>query len=492
MTVALLTACRPVPPPAPTSAPSPRARAIVQPPPIARELRGVWVSPAWPADWPSRSRLTPDSQRAELRALLDHVQRLGLNAVMLHVRVIGDALYPTEHAPWSMYLSGERGRAPDPYYDPLAFAVAEAHRRGIELHAWFNPFRAAAAGQRDPRIEHPEWVVSYASQKWIDPGIPEARAQVLKAIMDVVERYDVDAIHLDDYFYPYLEDDEKGRTLTFPDDATWSHYGAGFDSRPDWRRANIDSFVEQLYHHVKARKSWVRVGISPFGIWRPDHPRGITGLNAYAEIFADSRKWLREGWVDYLAPQLYWPLDGPQRRFTRLDQWWQEQNILNRHVWPGLHTQRETVSPARWPAGEIAREIDVLRAARVGSAQSNGHIHFRYKALLPLEESLRANTYAKAALPPAAPWLDARTPAPPLIRARQGLLLRAQAADSVPVRWFAVQELGADGHWKLSVVRADSDGAVSLATRTAASAIAIRALSPTGMESAPTTVLRDE
>ena len=494
MTVAWLTACRPAAqPPAPApAAPASRAPNSVQPPPIERELRGVWVSAAWPADWPSRRGLTPDSQRAELRALFDGAQQLGLNAVMLHVRIVGDALYPTGHAPWSMYVSGERGRAPDPYYDPLAFAVAEAHRRGIELHAWFNPFRAAVAGQPNPRIEHPEWVVSYATQKWIDPGIPEARHAVLAAILEVVDRYDVDGIHLDDYFYPYLEQDASGRTLTFPDDASWSRYGTRFASRPDWRRANIDSFVESLYHQVKARKSWVRVGISPFGIWRPNHPTGITGLNAYSEIFADARKWLRSGWVDYMAPQLYWPLAGPQHRFARLDSWWQQQNTLNRHVWPGLHTQRETVSSSRWPAGEIARQIASLRAARGGTQQSNGHVHFRYNALLPIAQTLRAASYAVPAITPAMPWLDARTPAAPMVRMSQGLLLRAQAADSVPVRWFAVQELTGGGRWQLSILRADSNGAVSLNKNTSANVIAVRALSPTGMESAPTTVVRDE
>src|SRR4051812_21646520 len=326
-------------------------------PAIAREFRGVWVSPLdamTGADWPSRMGMSPDDQRAELRILLDHAKSIGLNAVVLHVRVAGEALYPSHLVPWSVFMSGKSGVGPKPEYDPLAFAVAEAHARGLQLHAWFNPFRAMLprsttkmAASHVTRA-HKSWIRKYGPQTWIDPGEPAARAAVLAEVLDVVDRYDIDGVHLDDYFYPYRERKTvtkrvNGRRvrvsedIPFPDAATWKKYGANnFRTREDWRRANIDSFVSQLYAGVKKRKPWVMVGISPFGIWRSGVPAGVTGLDAYTEIFADARLWLREGWVDYLSPQLYWPINGPQERFTSLDEWWRSQNVKDRAIWPGL------------------------------------------------------------------------------------------------------------------------------------------------------------
>ena len=335
-------------------------QALTPPPPVAREFRGVWVTPLEDAgmrDWPSAPGLSPDSQRTELRALLDRAQAIGLNAILLHVRIAGDAMYPTPLAPWSAYLTGKSGEAPRPAYDPLAYAVAEAHARGIQLHAWFNPFRAVYPGARGAMARshvtrtHPDWIRHYGAQTWIDPGIPAARALVLATILDVVRRYDIDGVHIDDYFYPYQETHtvtehvhgrrvHVRRVIDFPDDASWKRYGkrSGFATRAAWRRANIDDFVESLYDSVKRAKPAVAVGISPFGIWRPGSPPGITGLDAYAELYADSRSWLQHGWVDYLAPQLYWPMDGAEHRFTALDAWWHTQNPLGRHVWPGLYT----------------------------------------------------------------------------------------------------------------------------------------------------------
>jgi uncharacterized lipoprotein YddW (UPF0748 family) len=483
--VAILSTFRPA---LQSSAPATAAPVDIQPPPMAREFRGAWISPVWRSDWPSRPGLTPDSQRAELRALLDRAQATGLNAVLLHVRTAADALYPSTRAPWSAYLTGELGRAPEPLYDPLAFAVAEAHSRGIELHAWFNPFRAAAPGYKPTRIEHPDWVVTYGSQKWIDPGIPQARRAALDAILEVVDRYDVDGIHLDDYFYPYLENDRKGRTIRFPDDATFARFGKSFASRPDWRRSNIDDFVASVYREVKAHKPWIAVGISPFGIWRPGHPAGITGLNAYSEIFADSRRWLREGWVDYMAPQLYWPIDGAQSRFTRLNEWWREQNIRQRHLWPGLHTERETVTRSPWSAGEIQRQIGVLRAA---NSPGGGHIHFRMSALRPLSSALHSTSYAEPALTPAMPWLDARIPAPPTLSISMSAL-SIRTADTVPVRWFAVQTLDAGGRWRLSLHRANTEIRLPLRATEKPKAVAATAVTPTGMESAPTVIVQGE
>lgn len=450
------------------------------PPALAREMRAAWVTPLWagmPPDWPSAPGLPADSQKAELRALLDRAQAAGLNAIMLHVRTAADALYPSDYAPWSAYLSGRSGVPPTPAYDPLAYAVREAHARGLQLHAWFNPFRALlpniAGGKAAPTHvtrQHPEWIRRYGTQTWIDPGIPDARQQVLAAIVDVVRRYDVDGVHLDDYFYPYRESERvrvrRGRRrvwvrrdIEFPDDASWRRYGKarGWTDRAAWRRANIDDFVRTLYGQVKATKPWVLVGISPFGIWRSGTPDGVTGLDAYAEIYADSRRWLREGWVDYLAPQLYWPLDGEQHRFIRLDRWWLTQNPLGRHVWPGLQTTRSQFERDPWPADEIPSEIALLRADRArdtAAADDAGHIHFHLGALGDgpgsLGDRLRRTVYAAPALVPASPWLGEAHPGAPLVAlagAGADVALAVAPGDSVPVAWWLVQRRDAEGRW---------------------------------------------
>jgi uncharacterized lipoprotein YddW (UPF0748 family) len=414
-------------------------------PAVPREMRAAWMSPVEGGEWPSRPDMSPDEQRAELVSMLDRAVALHLNAVVLHVRTAADAMYPTARAPWSSYLTTTRGGRAAPGYDPLAFAVAEAHRRGLQLHAWFNPFRAAPpdsrSGERPGAAfvarEHPKWVVRYGSQMWIDPGYPEARRAVLEAITEVVDRYDIDAVHIDDYFYPYLETrtirTRVGRkrhrrtivrheTIAFPDDASWARYGRplGFDSRASWRRSNISDFVASLYREVKARKRWVLVGVSPFGIWRPGYPAGVSGLDAYSEIYADSRRWLREGWVDYLAPQLYWTLDGDEHRFSRLDAWWRSENVLGRHVWPGLLTMRVASRDDAWPSSEIPAEVDALRETRAGTTESLGHVHFRLGAMAPdgpLGARLARDTYAQGAVAPASPWLGADAPDAPALDA---------------------------------------------------------------------------
>lgn len=445
------------------------------PPPVARELRGVWVTPLGDmsgADWPSRAGLSAEEQRAEFRRMLDQAKAMGLNAIVLHVRMAGDALYPSKLAPWTSFLSGQSGVAPSPAYDPLAFAITEAHARGMQLHAWFNPFRAMlpsfagkAAATHVTRA-HRSWIRKYGTQTWIDPGEPAARAQVLKEMMEVVDRYDIDAVHLDDYFYPYRERQTvvrrvRGRRvrvredIPFPDATTWQKYGKGFTDRGDWRRANIDRFVQQLYREVKARKPWVMVGISPFGIWRSGAPPGVTGLDAYGEIYADARKWLTEGWVDYLAPQLYWPLQGDQQRFTNLDDWWRQQNPRGRALWPGLFDAQVAVRREGWSPSEMAAQIERLRFNRENTTESNGHIHFRMSALLwntaAIGERLRTTVYSEPALVPAMPWLAGKAPAPPRVSSSIVEAVDVSPGDSVVVAWWMVQSLGTDGRWRMTL-----------------------------------------
>ena len=359
------------------------------------EFRGVWVASVHNLDWPSRAGLSAAEQKAQLRAMLDRAVSLKLNAILLQVRPACDALYASKKEPWSQFLTGTQGVSPG--YDPLAFAVAEAHARGLELHAWFNPFRAAVdsgaklAANHVAR-EHPDWTRHFGSQLWLDPGEPAARDHVLGVILDVVRRYDIDGVHIDDYFYPYPL---KRGDASFPDEATWARHGAASGlSREDWRRDNINRFVQAMYRGVKGAKSGVRVGISPFGIWRPGVPSTIEAqLDAYAQLFADSRKWLAEGWCDYLAPQLYWGISPAKQSFPVLLYWWRAQS-RGRAVWPGIATER--IGAAR-PAQEI---IDQIALTRRGTG-SPGHIHWSMKALMRdqggIAEKLRAGPYAEKA-----------------------------------------------------------------------------------------------
>ena len=485
------------------------------PPPLAREFRGAWVTPVaggGVSDWPSHPGLSTEAQQAELLALLDHARDIGLNAIVLHVRMAGDALYPTTRAPWSTFLTGKSGVAPSPAYDPLAFAIEQAHARGLQLHAWFNPFRALIPSA--PKVAalhvtkaHPSWVRTYGKQTWIDPGEPAARASVLASIFEVVEKYDIDGVHLDDYFYPYRERRTITKTvgkkrvrvaedIPFPDNTTWKKYGepAGFVTRADWRRANIDGFVHDLYVGVKSRKPWVTLGISPFGIWKSGTPEGVTGLDAYGEIYADSRKWLREGWVDYLAPQLYWAMDGDQHRFTALEAWWRTQNPLGRYVWPGLNSTHVGSTQAPWPQDEIVQQIERTRQLRADSEPA-GHIHFRIGALLAsggaLGERLRASEYATPALVPAMPWLSSAPPATPTPSVI-GTTLTIDATDSIPVAWWLVQTLAASGGWSTRL-RPSADRRIALSSLGDAGGgrIAVTAIDRAGVASAPALVVSE-
>jgi uncharacterized lipoprotein YddW (UPF0748 family) len=459
--------------------------------------------------------MTPEQQRAELRTMLDNAAAMGLNAVILHVRLAGDALYPTAYAPWSVFLTGRSGVGPEPAYDPLAFAVTEAHARGLQLHAWFNPFRAmlpnlvGKAALSHVTRKHPEWIRKYGSQTWIDPGDPAARKYVLETLLDVVKRYDVDGIHIDDYFYPYRE----ARTVTrrikhkrtkvkvdipFPDDKTWKKYGRaqGFTDRDAWRRANIDDFVKSLYQNVKAIKPAVLVGISPFGIWRPGNPAGITGLDAYGEIYADSRKWLREGWLDYLVPQIYWEVGGTEDRFRQLEAWWRSQNPLGRQIWPGLYSSHVYGGSDPWPMGEVARQVLAIRDARVGTADSPGEVHFRLAAFFADNNRLASTlgeAYRERAIVPAFPWLGAAVPAAPLVQVASGAgaaSFTVAAGDSTAVRWWLIQTRGRDGVWITNLRPAGEGqlGAAALGTNDP-DEVAVTAISATGVASEPAIIV---
>ncbi|HEX9562722.1 MAG TPA: family 10 glycosylhydrolase [Gemmatimonadaceae bacterium] len=441
-------------------------------PPVPREFRGVWIATVGNIDWPSRPGLPVDSAKAELTALLDQAARLRLNAVIFQVRAAADAFYRSPYEPWSVYLTGRSGRAPSPVWDPLTFAVSEAHQRGLELHAWFNPYRARYRGDRGTlSARHVSRtmaavVKSYGPYLWMDPGEDAVRAHTMKVILDVVRRYDIDGVHIDDYFYPYPERDRRGRAIPFPDAPSWNRYvrNGGKLSREDWRRQNVDLLVESLYREIKREKPWVKFGISPFGIWRPGFPEAVRGLDAFQVLYADSRRWLVEGWLDYFVPQLYWQVRAPQQSYPSLLSWWADQNGRGRHLWPGNGTFRVTDAGAlRWPASEVVDQIRVTR----DQPGASGNVHFNMTALVrgsdALDQRLLDGPYAKLALVPASPWLSDTSPRAPTVTVTtrpQRLDLRITstadadrtAAGSTP-RWWLVRARYEDG-WRAQVIDA--------------------------------------
>ncbi|MEM1158248.1 MAG: family 10 glycosylhydrolase [Verrucomicrobiota bacterium] len=349
----------------------------------AEEFRAAWVATVWNIDWPSQPGLTTYSQQRELTTIFDQAQAIGLNTIILQVRPAGDTFYQSSFEPWSAFLTGKMGRAPDPYYDPLEFAIAEARQRGLKLHAWINPFRMKSGSfplaSNHMRRTHPDWVKTSGKEVWLDPGIPAVREHVLKIVADLVQRYEINGIHIDDYFYPYPPTSLKPKRQTFNDWASYSAYrkAGGTMSRNEWRRDNINQFVEGLYKTVKATDPRVMVGISPFGIWRPGHPETIEAqLDAYEHLCADSRHWLQQGWCDYFSPQLYWDIDKPAQSFPVLLKWWNEQNVKNINLWPGIASDRIGAKYQR-PASEISRQIEITR----NMLDRPGHIHWSFSAL---------------------------------------------------------------------------------------------------------------
>ena len=401
-------------------------------PPAPREFRAAWVATGANIDWPSKKGLSTESQQAELRTILDTCVALKFNAVILQVRTSADALYASALEPWSEFLTGVQGQAPVPFYDPLALWIEEAHARGLELHAWFNPFRArqteakATLAPTHVSKTHPEWVKTYGKQLWIDPGDSNAADHTLAVFMDVLRRYDVDGIHIDDYFYPYpvTHSADSKIEVDFPDGPAWQRYrsGGGTLAREDWRRSNVDQLIERIYTGLRQTKPWVRFGISPFGLGKPDlRPEGIKGFSQYHKLYADVELWLEKGWLDYLVPQLYWARNQKEQAFVPLLDYWHRQNPLKRHVWAGLFTSRVQASATNaktaWPVEEIAGQIHAVRER----APASGHVHFSMVALVQnrqgLKDTLQTQLYTDKALVPACPWLEADAPQKPMLTA---------------------------------------------------------------------------
>ena len=432
-----------------------------EPPAPPREFRAAWVATVNNIDWPSRPGLDAEAQRTEARAILDLARQTGLNAIIFQVRTAADALYDSPIEPWSAYLTGQQGE--NPGYDPLAFWVAEAHARGLVLHAWINPFRARIGGAKYAESPqhisrtNPGIVRDYGSSLWLDPGEPESRALTLQVTADIIRRYDVDGFHVDDYFYPYPLADpaQSGRELPFPDDASWAKAQAEGTTgdRGDWRRANITATIQAMGQAVHDAKPHALFGISPFGIVRPGIPPEVKGFDQYAKLAADAGLWFREGYCDYLAPQLYWPVDAPGQPFGPLLKSWADLNPQGRHLWPGLSISRVGDGPKSFGPDEIRRQINLIRQ----SGTATGHILFSFKALQrnrrEIGTELSAITYATPALIPPTPWLGDPALAPPVAVAasREAGRVRVtiQAAEPSPFVWAVHRQVG--DRWLFSV-----------------------------------------
>lgn len=449
------------------------------PPPIEREFRAAWIATVANIDWPSKPGLSSAEQQRELAALLDTAAELNLNAVVLQVRPACDALYQSQLEPWSEYLSGQQGRPPSDLYDPLEWAVREAHARGLQLHAWLNPYRAShptaksppAAGHVSNKL--PDSVRTYGKYQWLDPADEAASQHSLDVLLDVVRRYDIDGVHFDDYFYPYPidqplaedapEDAKPEGKLSFPDEVPWKKYvdstpEANRLSRDDWRRENINRFIQRVHEGVRREKPHVLFGVSPFGIWRPGHPQSIVGFDAYQAIYADSKHWLQQGWVDYFTPQLYWPIRSTGQSYPVLLNWWRQQNVHGRHLWPGNYASRVGKGEGRgWQANEIVEQIELTRGIR----GANGNVHFSMKALSKnyggLADALRAGPYAEPAIVPQTTWLESDEPPPAMPSAK---LVREND------RWQLQLETDETSVWQYVVQwRAGSDGEVAWQTK---------------------------
>jgi uncharacterized lipoprotein YddW (UPF0748 family) len=384
-----------------------------------REFRGVWVATVVNIDWPSKAGLSTQQQKDELIKLLDKHQEEGINAIMFQIRPATDAFYAKGTEPWSQYLTGKQGQAPNPFYDPLQFAIEECHKRGMELHAWFNPYRATFDG-KDENIapDHitrlkPNWFFKYDGKKLFNPGLPEVREYINKIILNVVDNYDIDGVHFDDYFYPYAV---KGQFID--DESTFWLYNRGIKDIKDWRRDNVDLLIKTVNDSVHAHKSYVKFGVSPFGIWKnkSQDPEGSIsyGGDSFYGIYADSRKWVQEGWVDYVNPQIYWAFETKAAPYANLVDWWSN-NTYGRHLYIGhgaykVNATRELV----WKnASQIGRQITYNRA----NPRVQGSVFFSSKSLtknpLGISDTLSQHYYQYPALPPLMLWLDSVAPNKP-------------------------------------------------------------------------------
>lgn len=413
-----------------------------------RELRGVWIATTQNIDWPSKAGLSADRQKAEYVKILDSAARRNLNAVFVQVRPASDALYKSSLEPWSQYLTGTAGK--DPGWDPLPFLIDEAHKRGMEFHAWFNPYRASYGASTaelpagHPARKHPDWTVKYGGRLYYNPGLPAVREHVTKVITDVVDRYDVDGVHFDDYFYPYPVAGAK-----FDDTAAFRKYGKGA-KLAEWRRGNVNTLVAEVDKAVHRAKGHVKFGISPFGIWRnkSNDPTGssTSGMSAYDSIYADAREWIKSGTVDYVLPQLYWPRGHKLADYTTLARWWSGEvkgTDVQLYIGHGLYRVGSKDDKAWTKPGELSGQVGVNRSSK----QVDGSVYFSAKQLLtnPLKAMDRVAKahYGRPALLPLNKSLGGQAPPAPAGAKASGA--RLSWTPSAGARAYAVYQVPKSG-----------------------------------------------
>ncbi|GJQ63095.1 MAG: hypothetical protein SCALA702_21480 [Melioribacteraceae bacterium] len=379
---------------------------FAQNPPPKDEFRAAWIATVVNLDWPTNPHLSTEEQKSQIIYLFDELKKLNFNAVVFQVRSECDAFYNSSYEPWSYYMTGVQGQGPAPFYDPLEFAVEEAHKRGIEFHAWFNPYRADR-GAGYPKhsshvtITHPEWTIQSGSLKILNPGMAEVREYVVDVIMDVVNRYDIDGVHFDDYFYPY-------EGISNQDWSTFQAEPRGFSDINSWRRDNVNIFVDSVYTNIKEVKPHVKFGVSPFGIWKSGYPAGVSGLSSYYSLYCDPMNWMQRGKLDYLTPQLYWRHGGNQDYGSLMNWWADSVSVYDKHFYPGHAAYRIPDFP---DISEIQRQMRANRA----NATAGGSVFFRARAgVLDNEkgftDSLRNDLYRNPAVPPTMNWLDGIAP----------------------------------------------------------------------------------
>jgi uncharacterized lipoprotein YddW (UPF0748 family) len=378
--------------------------------PVNYEFRGVWIATVDNIDWPAKGMVNVDDQKADFIRQLDLHKRNGMNAMIVQVRPAADAFYPSQYEPWSQWLTGVQGNPPSPYYDPLQFMIEETHKRGMEFHAWCNPYRAdfqigksSIAPNHITRI-HPEWFLTYGDKKYFDPSNKQAQKFVIEVVKDIVKRYDVDAIHMDDYFYPY-----RIARKEFPDEAAYRRSGTRL-SKDDWRRSNVDSIIALLSRVIKIEKPWVKFGISPFSVWRnkdqdPDGSDSQAAQTNYDDLYANILLWLKKGWIDYVAPQLYLEIGNGKIAYEKLIDWWSKHSY-GRHLYIGQGIYKADERSSAWKnPNELPNQIQLLRKY----PDVQGSIYFSSKSFdrnpNGWNDSLRNNYYRDPALIPPMEWL---------------------------------------------------------------------------------------
>ncbi len=453
-----------------------------------RELRGAWISTVNNGVWPSATGLTEAAAKAELAGILDALAGAKMNAVFFQVRSESDAVYASALEPWSRFLTGTQGK--DPGWDPLAFAVDEGHKRGLEVHAWLNPYRGLVSKESTVAPTHitktlPNAARMYGTQVWMDPGVVEVRQHIEAVVQDIVTRYDVDGVHFDDYFYPY-----PVANATFQDDSSYTIYknGGGTLGKDDWRRSNVDALVKETSERIAATRASVRFGISPFGIYRPGMPSGVTGLDAYATLYCDPVHWMDEGWVDYLAPQLYWPTTSPGQPFGKLVTWWASLAKGGRSIFIGHDATN--AGDSTWTLDEYDSEMKLVGAERPKGAL--GNIFFSAKPLVADQGGLRTALATKhwataAATPPlATASAEAAGRAPGVTVSSGGVVVAVPAG----TRLVAVYQKRTDGVFAIDhVVGVSAAAATDIAVPLSGAAdFAVSVIDRRGVESRGATI----